>query len=65
MVDCLHRVVGDCKDCRLDYDLNHHPNNYDCKRYTPVNLRTFEIKEADDFKGKIKLKRDLPKIVNT
>ena len=49
MVNCLHRVVGDCKGCELDYDLNHHPNNYDCKKYTPVNLRTFEIKEDEDL----------------
>ena len=41
---CLNRLIGRCKKlCKQDYDISHHPNNYDCKDYQEVNLITFEV----------------------
>ena len=46
MKTCLNRLIGICENlCQRDYDTNHHPNNYDCKDYTEINLLTFEVQD--------------------
>lgn len=42
---CVNRMLKECKDCILDYNQNNHPNNFDCKNYQPVNIRTFYVEE--------------------
>lgn len=44
-VTCLHRVLGECKECLINYNLNHHPNNYDCEKYYEIHIIETEIKE--------------------
>lgn len=44
-VTCLNRLIGRCTHCKEDYDIAHHPNNYDCNGYHPVNLFIFEVAE--------------------
>ncbi len=41
--DCSNRVNGRCPGCKRDYDLNHHPNNLDCRNYHPVPRRDFHV----------------------
>jgi hypothetical protein len=36
-ITCLNRLLGNCENCKKDYD-NHHPNNYDCQNYIEVHL---------------------------
>ena len=45
---CLHRITRDCRDCQEDVSPYHHPNNFDCPKYTPVTVRTFEIESQID-----------------
>jgi len=40
---CLHRVLGDCRECEENTNPYRHPNNLDCPRYVPVTVRTFEV----------------------
>ena len=50
MIICLHRLTGDCPDCGEDLDTNHHPNNLDCRNYTPISVY---IQEVGDDRGDI------------
>ena len=43
--ECLNRVLGRCKKCIRDCDINHHPNNYDCPNYKPIKLQIYEVKD--------------------
>lgn len=43
IVDCLHRKVGDCRHCTADYDTTHHPNNFDCSKYSQVTFICFYV----------------------
>jgi hypothetical protein len=45
MKTCLHRLFGECKECKKDYNLQHHPNNYDCGSYQEINMLVFKIKD--------------------
>ena len=46
IITCLNRgKLGKCEKCTPDYNPNHHPNNLDCKDYSPMTLRTFYVKE--------------------
>ena len=48
---CLHRLVGQCKECISDLDISHHPNNYDCPDYIKVTIIKQEvIEKIDDYK---------------
>ena len=40
---CVNRFIGNCPECKRDYNLNHHPNNYDCPGYKEMNLRVFNV----------------------
>jgi len=42
---CLNRLIDKCVNCKKDYDINHHPNNYDCKDYKEVKIIIFEVKD--------------------
>ena len=44
---CLNRFLGQCKGCDRDYNIEHHPNNYDCPRHIPFSLLIFDVKEKD------------------
>jgi hypothetical protein len=44
---CLNRFLNRCKDCTKDYDLNHHPNNYDCKYYKSMKIMTHIVEEEN------------------
>jgi len=48
-VECLNRFLGRCKDCMIDYDPNHHPNNLDCKNYKPIRISYFIVNDSDDY----------------
>jgi len=41
---CFNQFLGNCLKCTRDLDTTHHPNNYDCPRYKPIYLETFEVK---------------------
>jgi len=47
LTTCVHRLFQDCKNCKYDLDRTHHPNNYDCSRYTPVTVGYFEVGEIN------------------
>jgi hypothetical protein len=41
---CLNRLIGGCKNiCQSDYDISHHPNNYDCKDYHEIPILEFTV----------------------
>ena len=46
LLECLHRVIGNCKDCIRDFDTSHHPNNYDCPKYREVRIVILNIKKG-------------------
>ena len=46
-IECLHRWIGQCKNCQRDFDPNHHPNNLECRAYKVAKIfyveeRTYE-----------------------
>ena len=43
MKTCLYRFLKECKDCKSDYNLSHHPNNYDCPFHHEINILTFTV----------------------
>lgn len=43
---CLHRFVGDCKDCKRDYG-DKHPNNRDCPNYKEIHVQYYEVFSED------------------
>jgi hypothetical protein len=43
MRTCLHRMIGECKNCLENYSPQNRPNNTDCKRYYEVNLQTVRV----------------------
>lgn len=43
---CLHKLNGECKDGLTDYDERHHPNNYDCKDYVPIDILEIEVRNT-------------------
>jgi hypothetical protein len=43
MKTCLNRLIGKCKDCIPNYDLQNRPNNYDCKGYQEANIQTLKV----------------------
>lgn len=45
MKTCLYRFLKECKNCSPDYNLSHHPNNYDCPRYHEINILEFVVEE--------------------
>ena len=45
---CINRVLGRCKGCEIDYNIDHHPNNYDCPYHIPVILIIVDVKEKQD-----------------
>jgi len=48
---CLNRFLGNCPDCKTNYDLDNRPNNLDCKRYVECHIRTFVVEESKDKIG--------------
>ena len=48
-VICLNRFLGRCKDCSEDYNVNHHPNNYDCRDYKELRIVIFEVKKQENL----------------
>ena len=44
-VICLSMMIGRCRECSEDYDITHHPNNYDCPDYKPTALHVFTVEE--------------------
>ena len=45
IITCENRLTRRCKNCKIDYNPNHHPNNLDCENYKTVVMRIFEVKE--------------------
>jgi hypothetical protein len=46
---CLHRLFGDCKNCKVDYEplTSYHPvNNTSCKNYHEINMISLEINQS-------------------
>ena len=44
-ITCVDRLTKNCKDCKKDYNPNHHPNNLDCVNYKEAVVRIFKVKE--------------------
>ncbi|NMB66674.1 hypothetical protein GYA25_01285 [Candidatus Woesearchaeota archaeon] len=44
---CLNRFLARCKNCSEDYDITHHPNNYDCPFYKEIKLSVYKIKQPE------------------
>ena len=44
---CLNRLLKKCRNCIIDYDTAHHPNNLDCPMYHPMTIKIFEVKEKN------------------
>lgn len=45
---CLHRLFGDCKNCKEDYEAispTHPANNYSCRSYYEIHFGSFEVVE--------------------
>ena len=48
---CRNRVLGksitaNCEICQSDYNQDHHPNNFDCRRHTPMRVWYFDVVES-------------------
>ena len=54
MKTCLYRFLGNCKNCKEDYDPRHKPNNYDCPRYHEIQILTFEVKKSLEKKVEVR-----------
>lgn len=58
---CLNRLIGRCENiinggrCQRDYDITHHPNNYDCRKYHEVNLLELYVVNKIGRNGRHKL----------
>ncbi len=44
---CLNRFLGRCENCSEDYDVRHHPNNYDCPFYKEIKLSVHKVEDFD------------------
>jgi hypothetical protein len=42
---CLHRFLGECENCKRNYDENNRPNNYDCRNYHEIKIEVIEVEE--------------------
>jgi len=42
---CLYRLIGRCKNCTIDEDTSHHPNNYDCPNFKPIGIFGVKISQ--------------------
>ena len=42
---CVNHLLNRCKNCKIDTNPNHHPNNLDCPYYIPTKLIIFKIKK--------------------
>ena len=54
LTNCVHRLFGDCQNCQSDLDQIHHPNNYDCSRYTPITVGYFEVRDKEHENTRLK-----------
>ncbi len=45
IITCENRLTMRCRNYKIDYNPNHHPNNLDCEAYKEVVMRTFEVKK--------------------
>ncbi len=43
-ITCINKLTKKCKDCKIDYNPNNHPNNLDCKNHKEVIIRIFKVK---------------------
>ena len=50
---CLNRWLGRCHDYKEDYDLNHHPNNFDCSSYKPIQVIYFYVQKKGELNTKL------------
>jgi len=44
IITCESRLTRRCRNCKIDYNPNHHPNNLDCENYKGIVIRTFKVK---------------------
>jgi len=44
---CFHKFLGKCPKCEIDYNLEHHPNNFDCAGYKPFKILIVDVKEKE------------------
>jgi len=49
VITCRNRVLRklitpNCEKCQRDYNQDHHPNNFDCPRHTPMKVWYFDFK---------------------
>lgn len=47
-VICLHKFLGHCKECIIDFNPEHHPNNYDCPRFIKTTIYQFYVVSSKD-----------------
>lgn len=48
---CLHRFLGECKNCKEDYEPKskmHPVNNYDCPKYYEIHILSHDIDEKEE-----------------
>ena len=55
---CFHRFLGQCPKCDIDYNIERHPNNFDCRGYKPFKILIVEVIEVKDIVKKKDIKRD-------
>ena len=42
---CKNKLLGLCKDCIIDFDTSHHPNNFDCLNYDAVGIILIKVQD--------------------
>jgi len=45
---CRNKFLGRCPECKIDFDKQHHPNNYDCPRFRPMKMNYFEVIDGEN-----------------
>ena len=50
---CVNKFLGRCPACVEDYDINHHPNNFDCDSHYPIKAIFFEVEEEKTLESKV------------
>lgn len=56
---CFHRFLGQCPKCEIDYNIERHPNNYDCSGYKPFKILMVEVVEVVEVVGVNKKRQDI------
>lgn len=42
---CFNKFLGRCPKCDIDFNLEHHPNNFDCNGFKPFKVLMVDVKK--------------------